>query len=303
MPVNYGGPTGKDLLALRSKGLTTEQVAKQVGLPVTTVMNRIWQAQHNIKTGLDVRDVFRSPIRGQPLALSGDIMITGDVHVPYTDYELATRVAMVGKKHLKRPRRLLIAGDLFSMESFSMYAAIIEHPSWAQEREAVKELLHLWLAVYDEIYMLMGNHERRLQKWTAGAFEETDLLALTYSGDKVHWSNFGYCTVDTERGKWRVTHPRNYSINRLTVAEALANKFQCNIISHHEHHLAMGYDRYGHYMLVNNGWLGDESKLPYVALDDSKSNRMMKGFCMLRDGIPTIFADESLHFTDWARWL
>jgi len=87
--------------------------------------------------------------------------------------------------------------------------------------------------------MLMGNHERRLQRWTAGNLGEADLLAMVISNPyRIEMSNFGYC--DVEPGNWRVTHAKNYSQIALTVPEKLAWSLQKNIICFHPHRINKG---------------------------------------------------------------
>jgi len=261
---------------------------------------------HRIRDGGDYSqssaDLFERWNLPASWRLDGDWMIVGDIHIPFTDYEFSSRVGLVAKKWLPSPRRLLIGGDFFSMDNFSSYIQLAKTPTWQEEKACAKALLDEWLHTFAEIRMILGNHDRRLQKWTMGALNEDDLLALIVSNpERVQMSGFGYCTIDTCAGAWRVTHPRNYSINQLAVAEQLALKHDENIISFHEHHLGMGWDRYGRHVIVNGGCLVDPDKLAYVKLEDSKSDAMMRGFLMLRDGTPYIYGDPPM--TDWSKWL
>lgn len=294
-----------DIAKAQNPDLTQAEFAASIGMTPTCFVNRYYQAKALIKAGvIDALKHFKVRTFDKYFRLSGNKMIVGDAHVPYTDWEFATLVSEIAKKHLPEPRELIIAGDFFSYDQFSTYAQIVKHPSWKQERKAAKALLKLWFDTFDVIYGLMGNHDRRLQKFVMGAFDENDIISMVYSNpDKLKWSNYGYCIVDTPTGEWRITHPKNYSINQLTVAEQLAFKYDQNIISHHEHHAAIGFDRYGKHVIVNNGCLLEQNKLHYVALDDSKSDAMMKSFCMLKDGYPYLFCDNGLPWTDWSKWL
>ena len=206
----------------------------------------------------------------------------------------------MAKKELRKPRRLIIAGDFFNFDTFSTYAQLMQIPGWTEERTAARTLLGEWLDVFDEIYMLMGNHERRLIRFTAGAFEENDILSLITTNERVKMSKHGYMTIDTDNGVYRVTHQKNYSVIPLRVADDLANKFQQHIITHHEHHIGMAKSRYGHYIIVNNGALVDANKLPYVMLEDSKSAAMELGFCLLKNGYIKMFGDDV--FTNWNKY-
>jgi len=234
---------------------------------------------------------------GEAWRLSGDWLIVGDVHVPFTDWQWAERVLAVARQ--RKIRNLLIAGDFFDLSQFSLYIHVITPPTWAQEREAARIVLKAWLTWFHEIRIIMGNHDRRLQKFTAGAFEEADILALVTTNQKVTINGRGFAVIDTPQGEWRITHPRNYSINRLTVASDLAAKHDQHILSFHEHHVGLGWDRYGRHCVVNGGCLVDPGKLAYVSLDDSKSAAMSNGFVTLINGVPTIYANEPI--TDWSK--
>ena len=188
------------------------------------------------------------------------------------------------------------------MDTFSHYEQLVSTPAWKDEREAAKALLHNWLDTFDEIKMLMGNHDRRLQKFVAGAFDETDILSLVIANpERVQMSGFGWCTIQHDAGDWRITHPKNYSINQLNVADQLAQKYAQNIVSFHEHHLGAGFDRYKRFVVVNGGCLVLQDKLAYTTLDDGKNANFAPGFVMLKNGAPYLFGKSP--FTDWKHWL
>lgn len=236
---------------------------------------------------------------GLPWMLSGDWMVVGDVHVPTTRYGFADLLAEVAQLHLQPPRKLLIAGDMFNMDSFSNYAAVVSQPSWAEEQKAARTLLTHWLETFDEIRLILGNHERRLQKWLAGQFSEEDFRGLIYSNPKFQLSNFGWCAINSGGVPWRVTHPKNYSVNQLNVAETISWKHQANVISFHEHHLSVGWDRFKRFVIVNGGSLIDP-RVPYKYLDDNKAAEFAPGFVMLKNGTPYLFGNPP--FTDWGAW-
>jgi len=87
---------------------------------------------------------------GQPLALQGDYMLVGDPHAPFIDYQWAERVAAVATKRLKAPRRLIVGGDFVNGDKWSSYPHIIEPPTWANERDALRGLVDYWLSTFAE---------------------------------------------------------------------------------------------------------------------------------------------------------
>lgn len=238
---------------------------------------------------------------GDVWQLEGNWTIIGDVHAPFTHLPTIKRMLAITRHYMPRPRRLLLAGDVFNMDTFSHYPSVVNTPSFGVERNYIKALFAEWLEVYDEIKMIMGNHDRRIQKFTAGAFEETDILALVVSNPKkVQISNYGYCNISASGVNWRVTHPRNYSRQPLNVAGKLADLKNTNVISFHEHHLGKSYSAGGH-VVVNGGCAVDASKLAYVILDDGLSPQMQNGFVTLRDGYAQEWGDEN--YTDWSKWI
>lgn len=284
----------------KDKGMTYSELGEMLGMTRGQVAGRIHRyKQSQLKTGVKSNpDLFKVHI-GEPLHLHGDWMIVGDVHVPTCDYDFAQLPAAVAKKH--KIKNLLVAGDLYNMDHFSAYPKRIDHATWKQEKQAAMQLMSEWVRAFDRVVLLMGNHERRLEKMAEGAYDDSDIFTELLGSGKVETSDFGWCTIKTKTGLWRPTHPRNYSINQLTVADALASKYQMHIIGHHEHHLAIGWDRYKNFIVINNGGLFDVNKMSYVLLDDSKSAGMAKGFTMLKEGHPYLFGEEP--FTNWEYWL
>lgn len=270
-----------------------------MGVTKGVIAGRIHRYRQSIKKyGVEPRpDLFKVHI-GTPIQLTGDWMVVGDVHVPCTDYDFAALMPLVAKKH--RVKNLLVVGDLYSMDAFSSYPKRIDHATWHQEKQAAIQLMKEWTRVFDRVVLLMGNHERRLEKLAEGAFDDSDIFSDLLGSGKVETSDFGWCTIETRSGTWRATHQRNYSKLQLRVASEMAWKYHMHIIAHHEHHFAMGWDRFKNYVVVNNGGLFDVSKFAYVNMDDSTSAGMAKGFTMLKDGCPHLFGEEP--FTDWS-WL
>lgn len=276
----------------QASGLSRKKYAQSIGVSESTVANAK-ERQKKYTTGLFTVDL------GAPLALSGDWMIIGDIHVPCTDYDLALKVVKVARK--AKISRLLIAGDLFNLDGFSKYLAIISPPSFDVEVKAAAHLFKVWLEWFDEIKFLPGNHDYRLPKYTRGAFDMEKLSVLVSSSGKVTTSNFAWCTIDTPEGVWRVTHPANYRRNPMSVANEIARNCNQNVWSFHEHHLGISFADNGRSVIVNGGGLFDPAKIAYAVLEDSTSPRMVPGFGFLKRGCPMLFGRAP--FTNWDGWV
>lgn len=237
---------------------------------------------------------------GKPWRLDGDFVIVGDVHVSTTNWNFAQRPLQVAMQYLSKPRRLIIAGDMINADAFSKYDSAVPLPSFATELKAARHFIDKYLEVFDEIYLFLGNHDRRVQYRTNSAIAPEDLLRLISHDTRVKISHWGHCVVNSPKGEWRILHGSEYSINQLTVADQLAQKYGQHIIGHHQHHCAIGLDRYKKYTIVDNGGLFDQDSMAYVQLDDNKKPRMANGFSLLMDGYPYLFSDR---FTNWEYWL
>ena len=290
------GVSDEAIWQMKQNGMKMREIMQALGVSYGCVQGRIFRYEQSLrKNGVEPRsDLFDIDI-GEPLEIHGDAMVIGDVHVPTTDYDFAQLVCAVAKKH--KIKKLIVAGDFFNMDAFSSYARVLMDVTWKQEKLASLQLMKEWVRVFDEIYLLMGNHDRRLQKWTNGMMDDEDIFEHLLGNAKTVTSNYGHCVLKTSTGEWRITHPKNYSVLQLNVADHLANKFQQHIIGHHEHHLAIGFDRYKRYVIINNGGLFAQEKMGYVQMDDGKNPNMVNGFCMMKNGHPYLYGPSP--FTDW----
>ncbi len=263
---------------------------------------RIWRATEAAGDRPDLFAKGGALTHGAPFALSGDFVITGDWQLPTTNYDFAALPSAIGQKHLpKGNRRLIIAGDFINADAFTTYESDLPTPAFEDELAAAEWLVGEMLRVYNEIYWIMGNHERRIGKRTRGALNHNRLRSLITRDERVKVSPWGHLTIDTPQGIYRVTHACNYSVNQLTVASELAQKFQQHIISHHEHHCGIGWDRFGRYIVVNNGGIFADEQMDYAVMDDGKNPRMKRGFTLLKDGVPTLLSRAPM--TNWDMWL
>lgn len=287
---------GRELLEMQRSGLTNRMIGLKTGMTTSMVSGLIRTARLKADPAPKEFDVVHF---GSPLSLSGDFMITGDVHLPTVKWDFVELLMKVSIKN--NIKRLVLSGDIFNMDAFSVYRPVVAPVSWTQERDAGRVLFGKFLEWFEELIVIMGNHDRRMQRMTAGAFDETDIIGMVMTSDKIKTSNFGYLTIQTKSEyPWRVTHGRNYSVNQLTVGSELANKFQCNVISHHQHHLSKGWDRYKRFVIVDNGGLFDAEKFAYAKMDDNKMPNMANGFTMLKNGVATVFGRYP--FTDWSEY-
>lgn len=311
-------PTDKELFELHTQGATPAEIAARFGLRKDSVRGRISRHSSGIaalneqlqaevlelRERLDRREdkdaVFGNDL-GTPWRLEGDFIIAGDVHCNTVNQGFMQRPLQIAREYLVSPRRLVLAGDIWNATGFGKYPAIYPEPSFGKELAGARAFFELYLKTFDEIYITLGNHDRRVQKATNGAIEPADLLRMVSADPRVKISWWGHSVISTSFGEFRASHGSEYSVNQLILADQMAHKYQQHMILHHEHHLAMGWDRYGNYLIINNGGLFDETSMAYVQLDDNKKPRMKNGFTLLLDGTPFLFGKPP--FTNWGYWL
>lgn len=293
------------------------QIAAEFGLNVDSVRSRVNRFKRDVVNGL-LEENFRLQERiiqleaerednpfghdlGKPWRLDGDWIVCGDVHLNTTRGDFMKRPLQIAEKMLSGQRRILISGDLLNADAWSDYPAVYPLPSFSKELRAARYFFDMYLEVFDEIWVTQGNHDRRVQRNSKNAIDPEDLMRMISHDQRIKVSHWGHAVIETPTGEWRATHGSEFSVQTLSVADQMAQKYKQHIISHHQHHCSIGWDRFKQFVIIDNGGLFDEASLAYVMLDDNKRPRMANGFTCLVNGTPYLFGSSP--FTDWNYWL
>lgn len=237
---------------------------------------------------------------GEP-HVSGDCVVAGDFQLPTTDFQFAGVLRDVAEA--AGIKTLLIVGDWVNVDAFSRFEHIVPPISFETEVRASVELMAHYAEWFDTIWLALGNHEHRLLKIMGGDIDNSMLgRLLSTAGGKLHVTPYSQIVIHSGGQTWRATHQANYSKIKGRVGDDLAQKFQCNIVVHHQHHAGKIMDRYGRYVIIDNGGLHDSSKMAYVSLRDSTSPSMTKGFTVIQNGVGELVTPYPA-FTDITRWL
>ena len=315
---------------LRQQGLSYAQIAERMGISESaargtasrgkravilqdTVTNpQLDDLQRDLKQALAEIALLRNQLNeqederlyghdlGKPWRLDGDWVIAGDVHVNTVNTEFMRRPLQIAEEYLDKPRRFMLAGDFLNADSFSGYESVYPTPSFGKELAAARAFLDMYLKVFDEVWIFVGNHDLRVTRRTNTAIMPEDLMKMISHDPRIKVSHFGHAVVDTPRGEYRISHGSEYSIQQLNIADQMAQKYAQNIILWHEHHSSIGLDRFKRHVIVNGGGLFDSNSMAYTQIEDNKKARMANGFVLLRGGYPYVFND---YWTDWSFWL
>ena len=286
------------LLARKYAGVPVEDLAEEVGMRPTTLDRRL-REWAKVNDADKLRRPGQKQIRwDKPPIFSGDATIAGDFHLPYLDYDFAETMLETSGILLQRPRRLIIAGDLFNLDAFSSYLATNPNTtSFRTELNAAAKFLEDALEVFSRIEVLLGNHELRFIYRLLGQVGHDELGKLV-GVEGVNFHEFSHCVLGTATGEWRITHQRNYSINSQTVGKKLAHKFRQHIITHHQHKVSKGFDDSGRSVIIDNGCMADPGYFDYVNQTDNTAPVMTQSFVIVRSGVGNLFVNNEA-FTDY----
>lgn len=279
------------LQELRENGHSVRQIGNMLGMPKSTVHDRLAR----------LRDSVHNPDFTVVERFEGDCVVVGDVHVPTTDFDFAKMVSVVGKEELshKVPKTLIICGDLINADAYSKYSESAVPNSFDMELDLTQELLMGWGETFDRIIYTMGNHERRLFVAMRGMFQARHYQDLL--GGHAEVFREGSIEILSGGKLWRATHPMNYRRNTGMLGDILAQKYQCNVIVHHEHHVGIRRDSYNRYTVINNGGLHDHKAMLYVHEADNTSPVMQNSFVVIRNGLGKLFTPYDT-ITDWSSY-
>lgn len=113
-------------------------------------------AQFSKRQAEDGRPFYKFDFRGKR------VVIPGDIHCPNQHSQYLRAATIDGRDGASI---LFLQGDTGDMEGLSRFPKdpdkVVKKTSIKKEKEAISAWLERWLAVYDEIIVAPGNHERR----------------------------------------------------------------------------------------------------------------------------------------------
>lgn len=305
--------------ALDALGLSTKQIAERMGISEpgargmkskgkrAAVGNVIEDTppKRGLFTIINEKRLDVPKIQLMPMVNANEMIVTGDWHVPTSNWQYLETMCEFGGRHMRKgSRRLALVGDLFNFDVLSSYDHVLPTVGVAHELNAAEAVLDYVMDVFDEVYFTMGNHDQRFTKLMAGTFGVERLSRLFVKHiESGRFKATDLRQMETVSGgiHWRLTHQRNYSRNKGIVAAQLCLKYQTNVITHHQHHSSLGRDVYNRYTWVDNGMMADYEKMPYVMEADSISPVMCTAFTFLRNGTANLLTPYA-SMTDWSMW-
>ena len=202
-----------------------------------------------------------------PIRLSADksYAITADWHIPLYDPEYVN--TFIQDARARGIRSLILAGDYFNFDSLSQYSPKQDGAGLENELAEADSVMRILLESFDDIVYLWGNHDARLHKTLGFTIQFREAMKLVFGAlgvealKKITFTNLDHLWIGDD---WYVCHPANYTRVPLNTARTLSTKYQCNVITAHSHHCAVGYGINGVNVVAEIGGLFDRTKTAYL---------------------------------------
>jgi len=235
------------------------------------------------------------------LTVEGDAIVSGDVHLPTTDFAMCELLLDVAKH--ENIKQLCIVGDLINCDLQSIYSSVVPPIPFEAELALSTQLLNRYAEWFDLILLTIGNHEKRLYRVNGGDISNTTLgRMLAGTNGKLQISPYPNMTLLSGGVRWVCTHPRNYRQMKTSLGDQLAQKHQANVVVLHQHHVSKSLDKWGRYVVIDGGGLFDTKLMAYVSMEDSVSPAMCQGFTVIKNGVGELVTPYPA-FTDIHRWI
>src|SRR3990167_9969833 len=129
-----------------------------------------------------------------PRVKSDIAMIFSDIHLPFIDWDLFFQLMGVAKT--QNVKTCIIGGDLFDYKQFSTFpdAKADRSDEMTMAETSALKFFNKILEVFEQIYVICGNHDFRIVKWSQGLLSERQffrfLSHITDKEKRVHFSAY-----------------------------------------------------------------------------------------------------------------
>ena len=184
---------------------------------------------------------------------------------------------------------LIINGDFYDAGKFSTWKKTYdaEQIPFNSEIKIARQILQGFLKFFNQVFIIPGNHENRIDRLTDGAINFGHFISDI---ENVIYSPYNFIDLKTSNGIFAVTHGKSYSRIPLATARKLSGVYQKHIVVGHSHHLGMTFDPSGKYYLIDSGCCRDIVKTQYKSMSMSTFPQWVPGFVVIKRGIPLLFS-------------
>jgi hypothetical protein len=222
-------------------------------------------------------------------------VIIGDLHCPYHNTTMLVRAVTTGRE--RGINRLIVAGDIFDFDSLSTYPHIQTESDPTQTIRIGGDVLRYLFGSFNETVIIPGNHDERFAKKLDRSWDMELLINAALGRDwpsgLVYVTDYSYVYLGKD---WIVGHPDNYSGQGGQTPSVLADLYQRNVVTLHNHVVGMSQSKSGKYLGIDCGHMTDPAYHFYASRRMNKMTRWCSGFVVIEDGFPELFT------ANWSRW-
>jgi Calcineurin-like phosphoesterase len=219
----------------------------------------------------------------EEMVIRGDCLVLNDIHAPDVDWDLLDLAIKAGRR--KKVEQVAIVGDLCNFDVISQYPHLWMTDPIQSELNSAKLVMSKLMRAFKYVYLCRGNHDARLMVKLNGGVDMAvlgDLIAPGPDRKRLKTTIRDRMWLSTPAGLWLLCHQHEFSRNRLVVAEKFAKKYQCHVLTTHQHGFAVGQSSDGRFAIVDAPCMCD---MPvYAELNTTSMPNWAKGFTLILDG-------------------
>lgn len=230
-----------------------------------------------------------SPQAETEITFEGDNIMLSDLHVMAVQPHLVEKAREAGQYY--GIKQASIVGDLFNFDIFSLYPQLVAAEAMNSEIVAARTVLVYLMQWFDTVYFCRGNHDTRLMNAVQGQVNMQmigDLILREEDGAglraRLVASQHDRLWLRAKNDMWLLCHQREYAPQTLVVANRLAMKYSCNVVTAHQHHFGVGQSKYGGYIIADNPCMCDPTRIAYTAYSTNSMPDWAFGFSVIKDG-------------------
>lgn len=234
-------------------------------------------------------DLPASPQAEPEITFEGDTIMLSDLHVMAVQPHLVEKARKAGQYY--GIKQASIVGDLFNFDVFSLYPQLVAAEAMNSEIVAARTILVYLLQWFDTVYFCRGNHDTRLMNAVQGQINMQmvgDLILRAEDGaglrGRLVASQHDRLWLKAQTDMWLLCHQREYAPQTLVVANRLAMKYGCNVVTAHQHHFGVGQSKYGGHIIADNPCMCDPTRIAYKSYNTNSMPNWAFGFSIIKDG-------------------
>jgi hypothetical protein len=314
------------LKQLKSRGLSDYEIADILKRTFGSVNTKITKLKQSGQLKQSQVPASTMPLWNEPLVSEGDTVIITDLEAPFQHSEFINRVLDLADSW--GIQTLHLGGDLLHYDTLSawgsewtqdkeelvdLFMVVVEKYVANKKKSEVIEALEEYgmtstgglsgelkdsrrvfrsFGSFKNVYVELGNHDDRYLRTLQQALSPKELLHQIDKDKDERWhiAPYYYGFIDTEKGRFRVSHPRGAG---QKAAVDLAVQYHQHVIMGHSHRWNISRDPSGDYWAIQTGHCVDEDRLAYVGQRDAKRDAHVLGATIIRGGYPFVLSPES----------